>query len=184
MEKSLLLLKTKRQRGFTLVETLVAIGVLTVGLMSVAALMSQMVHTSSNSRYMSTAALLCSEKLEDLNHYSARTPPASIAAGGSLAADVVGYFDDVQISTSNGVISETTTEGGVAQTISHLPDGTITVVAGGAAPANPNDVVFDRRWVIAGNTPVAGMRQITVLVTMQNTAASAPVTFQMSTVRP
>jgi prepilin-type N-terminal cleavage/methylation domain-containing protein len=184
MEKLQLLRKRRQQQGFTLVETMVAIVVLTVGLMSVAALMSQMVGTSSQSRYMSTAALLASEKLEDLSHYSSKAPPASIAAGGSLGGNVAGFFDTIQISQAAGVISESTSENGVATTISHLPDGTTTAVQGGAAPPNPGAETFVRRWTIAANTPVIGMRQITVLVTMQNTPPNAPVTFQMSSVRP
>jgi prepilin-type N-terminal cleavage/methylation domain-containing protein len=183
MEKSLLLRKP-RERGFTLIETMVSIAVLTIGLMSVAALMSQMVGTSSKSRYMSTAALLGSEKLEDLSHYSPNTPPASLAPGGSLTFDAPGFFDDVQISSSNGISSQTTSEAGVAQTIIHRPDGTITAVAGNAAPADPDALIFDRRWTIVANTPVNGMRTITVLVTLQGQPSGAAVTFQASTVRP
>ena len=197
MEKLLSPRKASRERGFTLIETVVAIGVLTIGLMSVAALMSQMVATSSTSRYMSTAALLASEKLEDLNHYSSKAPPANLAAGGGLGANVAGYFDTVQISQSNGLISEITSEGGVATVISHQPDGTVTVTPGAAAPANPGAEIYTRRWLIQANTPaspvglpagVAGMRQITVLVTLPTGTAGVsglkPLTFQMSAVRP
>jgi len=185
MEKSLLRRRQTRERGFTLIETIVAIAVLTIGLMSVATLMAQMVGTSSRSRYMSTAALLGSEKLEDLTHYSSRVPPASIAAGGGLNADNPGYFDTVRTSASNGVASEVTTENGIATTMTHQPDGTIAVVQGGAAPADPDALTFDRRWLIQANTPVNGIRTITVLVTLQNQPAGAPaVFFQASTVRP
>jgi prepilin-type N-terminal cleavage/methylation domain-containing protein len=184
MEKSLSRRKPLGQRGFTMPETIVAIFVLTVGLVSAAALITQTVGTSAKSRYMSVAALLASEKLEDLNHYSNRVPPASLAAGGSLTADTAGYFDTIQSSATDGLISETTSEGGVATTISHKPDGTVTVVQGGAPPANPNVLTFNRRWTIQANTPVNGMRTITVLVTLQNARANSPVTFQMSAVRP
>jgi prepilin-type N-terminal cleavage/methylation domain-containing protein len=185
MEKSLLLRKLARERGFTLIETLVALAVLTVGLMSIAALMGQMVSTSSKSRYMSTAALLASEKLEDLTHYRNTLVPANLAAGGSLAIDAPGYFDNVQISASNGLSSETTSESGVAQTVIHRADGTVSVVAGNAPPLDPDAQIYDRRWAIQSGVPVAGMRTITVLVTLQNQPAnSAAVSFQVSTVRP
>jgi prepilin-type N-terminal cleavage/methylation domain-containing protein len=185
MEKSLLLRKPARERGFTLIETLVALGVLTVGLMSIAALMGQMVNTSSKSRYMSSAALLASEKLEDLTHYRNSVVPANLAAGGSLGVDTPGYFDNVQISASNGLSSETTSESGVAQTVIHRADGTVSVVAGNAPPADPDAQIYDRRWLIQSGVPVAGMRTITVLVTLQNQPANSPaVTFQVSTVRP
>jgi prepilin-type N-terminal cleavage/methylation domain-containing protein len=184
MEKSLLLRKASRERGFTLIETLVSLAVLTIGLMSVAALMSQMVGTSSRSRGMSTAALLASEKLEDLTHYSNSVPPANLAAGGSLAADTAGYFDTVQISASNGISARTTSEAGVAQTIVHRANGTVTVAAGNVAPADPDAQVYDRRWSIQADTPVANMRTITVLVTLPQPVNAPAVSFQVSTVRP
>jgi prepilin-type N-terminal cleavage/methylation domain-containing protein len=185
MEKSLLLRKPSRERGFTLIETLVSLAVLSIGLMSIAALMSQMVGTSAQSRAMSTAALLASEKLEDLCHYSGKVIPANLGAGGSLTADVAGFFDDVQISSSNGISARTTSELGVAETIVHRADGTVTVAAGTAAPADPDAQIYDRRWLIQANTPVNNMRTITVLVTLTNQPAnSAAVSFQVSTVRP
>jgi type IV pilus modification protein PilV len=175
MEKSMSPRKSRRQCGFTLVETMVAILVLTIGLFSVAALMSSTLNMSAHARYMSTAALLGSEKLEDLS----RLPNTDSA----LAAGT--YNDTVEISSNNGNIVETTTAGGVTTLYTQTPGGNITVTPGGSMPAVTKDTLtFNRQWTIAANTPISGVRQITVLVTLTNQSLKPPVTFQTSTVHP
>src|SRR5437588_5115183 len=101
MEELLFTRKSRHQRGFTLIETMVAILVLTIGLFSVAALMSSTLNMGAHARYMSTAALLASEKLEDLS----RLPNTDAALNPGT------YNDTVQISTNNGNVAETTSEG-------------------------------------------------------------------------
>jgi len=179
--------KLRRDSGFTLIETMVAILILTIGLVGTAALMSTTVNTTARSHLMSTAAMLASEKLEDLDRFDKNDP--SVANGGSLAADTVAgavpYFDDVQISVDNGVISETTSTAGVSTSYVQQPGGNITVTQGAGLPApTPDTLTFDRRWIIQANTPVAGVRTVTVLVTATGLALKPQVTFQMSMVRP
>src|ERR1700760_3914450 len=101
--------KRSRERGFTLIEMMVSILILTIGLVGTAALMSNSVNMGAHARYVSTAALLASEKMEDLDRYPDGDP--NINPGGSLTASVTGYSDSVQISTANGNINETTTTG-------------------------------------------------------------------------
>src|ERR1700726_1363439 len=110
METSQSLRKPRAQRGFTLIETMVSILVLTIGLVGTAALMSSSVNMGAHARYVSTAALLASEKMEDLDRYPDNDP--NLVGGGSLGADIAGYSDSVQVSTSNGNIYETTTSNG------------------------------------------------------------------------
>jgi prepilin-type N-terminal cleavage/methylation domain-containing protein len=174
MEKSLSRRNAQSQRGFTLIETMVAIVVLAIGLMSMAALISQSVRGSTNSRSMSSASMLTTEKLEDLNRYSITDP--GVALGGGIGADVAGYFDTIQVSTGSGMISENYN----GNVVTHSANGTVTNVA---PAASPEIQTFDRRWVIEAG-PVANTRRITVLVTLQNQAAGSPVTFQSSLVRP
>lgn len=176
------------QRGFTLIEMMVSILVLTIGLVGTAALMSNSVNMGAHARYVSTAALLASEKMEDLDRYPDGDP--NLNGGGSLAADIVGYSDSVQVSTSNGNVYETTTSAGQTTLYTQNPDGTVTVTPGAALPAaTPDMLTYDRRWLIVpspvvGANTITGAVQITVLVTLTNTTLNPPVTYQTSLVHP
>jgi hypothetical protein len=44
--------------------------------------------------------------------------------------------------------------------------------------------MFERRWIVEMNQPVANVRRITVQVNLLNQTVQPPVTFQMSMVRP
>lgn len=180
--------KGSRQRGFTLIEMMVSVLILTIGLVGTAALMSNSVNMGAHARFVSTAALLASEKMEDLDRYPDNDP--NITPGGSLAADITGYSDAVQISTSNGSIFETTTSNGVTTLYTQNPDGTVVPTQGAALPAaTPDMLTFDRRWLITpsptvGGNVITGAVQITVLVTLNNQSLKPPVTFQTSLVHP
>jgi type IV pilus assembly protein PilV len=176
--------KGGKEAGFTLIETMIALLVLTIGLVGTAALMSTTVKTTAKSHLMATAAMLASEKLEDLDRFDKNDP--AMVPGGSLGADVVGYSDDVQISVDNGTIAETTSTNGVSTSYVQQPGGNITVTQGAGLPAaTSSTLTFDRRWQITANTPTTGVRTVTVLVTATEQSLMSPrVTFQMSMVRP
>ncbi len=190
----------RNSRGFTLIEVLVAIAIVTVGLMATAALMSRTLQDTTRSRQMSLAAVLASEKLEDLSRWPAADPHVFAPAGGtagSLVADVtanvvvgstlttVNYYDDVTEGLAAGSFSETVsgvdpvTGNVVYTTTTHAPDGSVTTTVSNTPPSQ---VTYKRRWLIEADQPVAGVRRITVRVTNQNPLQ--PVSFQMSTVRP
>ena len=195
--------KKRRQRGFSIIELLAAIIILTVGLLGIAALMSQMNVGTAESRYMSTEALLASEKLEDLNRYPSSDPSVAAPGGvaGSLTSDQsqsvtvgavtenVDYFDTVQLSSGNGSISEvvTGTDAGGAPaftTVTHKPDGTVTSITANGTPPTPTSdmLAYKRRWVIEQDVPVTGVRRITVLISLQSVPNQT--TFQTTMVRP
>lgn len=188
-----------------MIETLIAISILAVGLLGVAALLAQLAGNSTQSRYMSTEALLASEKLDDLNRFPINDPAIAVTNGntaGSLTADVtdtvtanglppetVDYFDQVRISAGNGNMVETVSGkdvngNTVYTTTTHAPDGSITVVTNANPPAATSDMlIFSRRWVIELNPPnqPAGVRRFTVLVSLNT--PTKPVNFQATMMR-
>jgi Tfp pilus assembly protein PilV len=199
--------------GFSLLEVTGAIFILTIGLLAAALLNSRMVGGGQRSQYMSLASTLATEKLEDLNRWDIDDPQVCVPTGtadeGSISSNVlqtitcdsgnsagVNYYDDVSISLTNssgncgsstsGCLAETVSSvsGGstVYTTTYHSPDGQINTTAPSATP--PTSSTFHRRWVIEGNSPVAGTRRVTVLVTLLDQSVQPPVTFQMSLVRP
>ena len=202
--------RARREQGFSLLETVIALFVLAVGLTALAALMSRMHVGSTSARYMSMAAFLASEKLEDLSRYQTCDPnivvPTSAGTtAGSLTADitavnvttpctsaislVVSYSDQVWLSAGNGNISETTSSldgSGHLQytTYQQTPQGVPNSSTSTTAPTPSSDtLVFSRRWMIEKDTPVVGVNRITVLVTLVDPAPIQNVSFQMSMVR-
>lgn len=192
--------RREHSRGFTLIEVMVAVAILTIGLMSTALLISRTLTDTDRARKMSLAALLASEKLEDLNRWPAADPHVAVPGGGvagSLVVDTtanvnvggvitpVNYFDDILEGQTAGAYSETVsgvdpvTGAVVFTTTTHAPDGTVTTTVSNAAPAPGT---FKRRWIIEADQPVVGVRRITVRVT--NNDPVRPVVFQMTTVRP
>jgi prepilin-type N-terminal cleavage/methylation domain-containing protein len=253
--------QTTEPEGFTLLEVLVSITILAIGMMASALLMSNAYKYSVRSRYVSEAAQLASEKLEDLNRFpavntltasnytviepdehifvpsgqtcqiTATTTEASCVgsiapaltctspghctqnaaasslsitaleagAGGtqSLGTGTVNYADAVYISatnasgtggtTANGTLQETFQTGSGASltytTLSFSPNGTTPLASTSTTPPAGAET-FDRRWIIEQDQPVAGVRRITVLVTLIDQTVQPPVTYQMSMVRP
>jgi Tfp pilus assembly protein PilV len=192
--------------GFTLLESLFAIGILTIGMVSMAALVAGALSGTGRSRYMGLATTLASEKLEDLNRWPESDPnvavPTGSATAGSLTSDLtqnvtigaisesVNYFDEVILSSASGAISETHTSldaGGNLQytTTSHAADGKITVSSpSSTAPSTAGTISFKRRWIIEKDQPSTGVNRITVRVTAINQSMNPPVSFQISMVRP
>jgi prepilin-type N-terminal cleavage/methylation domain-containing protein len=190
--------------GFTLIEMMIAIVVLTVGMLALAAFLSQMDKTSNRSRLMSTAALLASEKLEELNRFPLSDPNLKVVTGttaGSLTDDSdpviigsvpVSYHDTVAYSTGGGTVSESksgvdASGNATVSTISLDADGKLST---GVAAQASDALVFHRRWLIekdpSGLPAAAGdfqMYRFTVLVALANTSARESVTFQMSMIR-
>jgi Tfp pilus assembly protein PilV len=191
----MLLRKTKHDRGFSMLEAIVASAILATGLIAIAGLLANLASTTNYSRYTGTQTLLASEKLEDLNRLSACDPDIAVPAGnssGSLTSDqsqtvnasatvcgseVVNYFDDVQISSEAGAITETNNGVSIAQT----PNGEVKTVA----PAASSDMLqFHRRWIIEQDQPITGSRRITVIVIAQTgNALDKASTFQTTLVR-
>jgi prepilin-type N-terminal cleavage/methylation domain-containing protein len=200
------------EAGFTLMECMVALTILTIGMMSIALLMANVYQGTVRSRYMSLASMLASEKLEDLCSYSLSDPRAHLA-GGVLASSMAGvqapasatwnastitvdYYDTVTFSNSSGAMNETfeilsgTTTNYVTQTFT--ADGLLHWDSTDGPPyypskpttTAPSGETYLRTWQIQANTPVTGLTTITVLVTLMDDSVKPYVSFQMATVRP
>jgi type IV pilus modification protein PilV len=138
-------------QGFTLIEVLVAILVLSIGLVALSGLVAQMAQGTERARFMGLAANLASEKLEDLNRWPvnnlAADPNIYVAAGttaGSLTSDVgpvsvtsngyteyVNYYDDVQVSDTGGTADTSGgagtcgANGALSETVTTLNNGVV-----------------------------------------------------------
>ena len=182
--------------------------------MAAAALTAKMLATGRQSKYMSLASTLASEKLEDLNRYSPNDPqvcvPTANTSVGSLTTDVmqsttcatsgftntVAYFDNVSVSLSTSSSAcPNTTAGCFSETVSGISAGansyTTTyhspdgqIVTPATTSVAPSNMTFHRRWIVEGNAPVTGTRRVTVLVTLLDKTVWPSVNFQMSLVRP
>jgi type IV pilus modification protein PilV len=192
-------------RGFTLVEVVVSIAILSIGLLSVAALIGSTMNSGTTARYVNMANTLASEKLDTLNKWPSTDP--NVAAGGALAGAAAcaagdDYCDQVTMSESSGSNYETQTQivsgNPVTTTIVQTNTGCVGTPAA-CVVANPaGGSTFTRRWLITApvtvtsaggttssvGTAATGPRRITVVVTLNNLNVQPPVTFQMSMVRP
>jgi prepilin-type N-terminal cleavage/methylation domain-containing protein len=84
------------ERGFTLIETLIAMVILTVGLVSIAELMAITIRMQMMGRNETSAIRLVQSKIDELvalDFDGASANPA-IAVGGDLDDDDAGYNDD------------------------------------------------------------------------------------------
>lgn len=80
------------ERGFTLVETLIAMVILTVGLVSMAELMAITLRMQMLGRNETAAIRLVQSKIDEL--VAVDFANATVAVGGGLDADVANYNDD------------------------------------------------------------------------------------------
>lgn len=208
MAKLLFRSKPCLSRGFTVIETMIAMFIFAVGILSLAALMTAVNLNTDRSRYTGTATLLVTEKLEDLNHYPAASAATTVSPGGSLTTDVTGYYDNVQVQSDNGTVTEITynPDVGCYDTFTHNIGTTSspgTASDTGVSPcvstppaALSNALNFHRRWLVENPITLPSgtsvdVRRVTVWISLWATGTNSPavfqgqpVTFQLSTVRP
>jgi prepilin-type N-terminal cleavage/methylation domain-containing protein len=116
--------------GFTLVEVVVSMAVLTIGLVGVAAFVSGMLANGTQARYMNMANMLASEKLDNLNKWPSSDPNVcdstacadttnSTYCNGTSCGTITGaatcasgdpYCDQVVVSEAGGADYETQTQ--------------------------------------------------------------------------
>jgi len=82
----------KNERGFTLVEAIVAMLVCTVGLVAMAELMAVTLRLQQLGRNSTSAARLAQDKVDQLTSMNFTTNPGA-ACGGSITADQANHWD-------------------------------------------------------------------------------------------
>lgn len=80
------------ERGFTLIEAIVAVLVCTVGLVAMAELMAVTLRLQQLGRNSTSAARLAQDKVDELTTMNFTTNPA-VACGGSITAPVLNHWD-------------------------------------------------------------------------------------------
>ena len=108
-----------RQRGFGLLEVLIAILVLSVGMLSLGSLHSMIIKSSSASKARSTAAMLAQEKLDDMVSYQ------QLSSGGN------GTFGFAEITSGTGGTENA--------------DGTLKIPSGATTVGN---TTYNRSWTV------------------------------------
>jgi type IV pilus modification protein PilV len=193
----------KRGNGFTMIEVIVAITILTIGVFGMAFMIAGTTVTGTTARFTNMANVLASEKLDSLNRYPSTDPnvqPGGALTGATTCASTDIYCDMVTVNESSGADYETQTQVNadgttVTSTIVHAASGCVdtpTNCSVSAAPAGGQ--TFTRRWMITMNPTIAtsggttstvtGYRRVTVVVTQNGSTTGQPVSFQMSMVRP
>ncbi|HEY7911143.1 MAG TPA: prepilin-type N-terminal cleavage/methylation domain-containing protein [Blastocatellia bacterium] len=177
---------SKSEKGFTLIEAVIAMLVTVVGLVSLATMFSLAMKTNASSRNFTTATTFAQDKLEQLgaqsfqrlvdparmhpNPESQSTEDALIA--GDLDNDAQGpdgsyYFDKIIIAGREDVEPEGTvtvvSPNGAAET--RRPDGTVTE----GNPFGDGRVSYTRRWmVMSSNEENPADRRLTIAVRVKS----------------
>ncbi len=128
------------KRGFTLIETMIATGILVSGLVAVAYMFSYSVQTNYTTQQMTSATMLVHDKLEELRATSFGT----LASGGGLDGTnpTTNFREWVTIAT-NGAVTSSTAE---VTTAGYLRLWQIT----GTNPLTITVVVFAQRSGVTG----------------------------------
>jgi len=187
-----------------MLEVAVSVAILSVGLLGIALLVTNMVTMGSTAKYMNMANVLASEKLDNLNKWPSNSwnvQPGGSLTGPSVCAAGDIYCDQVAVSETSGADYETQTQYNddhtiTSVTIVHTSAGCVnTPAVCGVANPPAGASTFTRRWLItlsptvspvgggAGQT-ITGAKRITVLVNLTTQLTKTPVSFQMSMVRP
>lgn len=119
-------MKTSNERGFTVIEALFAIVIMTIAMVSLAELMAITLRLQMLGRNQTAAARLAQDKIDELMTQKFTTVPA-VAIGGNLEANEAPYFDTPSgLYTRRWVVAAGPEDDGVA-----------AAVAAGKLVANP-----------------------------------------------
>ena len=184
-------INSQGEAGFTLIESVIAMLVTVVGLVSIAGMFTVAMKTNASSRNMTTATTFAQDKLEQLGAISFQrlvdpskmnNNPNSHGSDdayivGNLEQDTTGkdgsfYYDKIILAGRDDIEPEGTVTvinpNGTAET--RRPDGSIT----NTNPFPADRVTYVRRWVImSSNETNPADRRLTIAVRVKS--ENAPV---------
>ena len=158
-----------RQSGFSMVEVMVAILLLTVGLLALAKMQTQAVASNNYGNQLTEATFLAQDKLEELRLLNECYLAVSAKPELSWTAEDQAVVNNYNSQLSDSVVNWIEFDGPDADTI---PDQ----FSGQLAVANPIDVTgaaasaggYTRIWYVADNTPLTKAKNLRVRITWGN----------------
>ena len=167
------------QSGFSMVEVMVAILLLTVGLLALAKMQTQAVASNNYGNQLTEATFLAQDKLEELRLLNEcflaviAKPEVSWTAADQNVVN--NYNSQLSDSVANWFEDDTDLDG-TNDVFTWLPAPDHTNVDGPGAAANPIDVTgaaasaggYTRTWYVADNTPLTKAKNLRVLITWGN----------------
>ena len=138
--------------GFTLVEIMISLVILSVGLLGLASQTLSVIKANSLSDQMTRATVLAEDKMEELKRLG--YAHAQLQDTDSNTADV---STDIQTNPSFFTNPDHSDTNPTSET------GTVTLTS-----------ALQRVWNVADNTPATGMKTVTVIVGWQTTRSGGP----------
>jgi type IV pilus modification protein PilV len=167
------------QSGFSMVEVMVAILLLTVGLLALAKMQTQAVASNNYGNQLTEATFLAQDKLEELRLlnecYLAVIAKPELGWTAEDQAVVNNYNSQLSDSVANWIEDDTDSDG-INDQFSWLAAPDHTNADGLGAVANPIDVTraaasaggYTRIWYVADNTPLTKAKNLRVRITWGN----------------
>lgn len=168
-----------RQHGFSMVEVLVAILLLTIGFMALAKMQTQAVASNNFGNQLTEATFLAQDKVEELRLlnecYLAVIAKPEISWTAEDQNVVTNYNNQLSDSVNNWNENDTDSDG-IPDEFSWLPTPDHTNGDGVSGVANPIDVTgasvsiggYTRTWYVVDDKPVTKAKTVRVLVTWRN----------------
>jgi len=190
--------KSTSNNGLSLARVFIKVSIVAVSMVSTAVLLARISPDSRRSREWSLAGKLAAEKIEELKRLPADDPRLAVTDGkmaGCLTSNVsqevgvgpgrsmVKYYDEVVVgdrAASSAAANPTTTKPA-------FRDATPKPGTTFGETTNPNEparTAFNRRWLIQKDVPVAGVKRVTVVVSLEGGDRKPPVTYQLSAAWP
>ena len=109
--KSLYLNLKDKQHGFTLIETLVSISILTIGILGLISVVDSVIYYQSKSAEVTQATLFTTNKVEEIKRFSINEPSGGIYGFNYLVTDYLVDKQMTQINEKTYSFSEVINEG-------------------------------------------------------------------------